>query len=392
MVEASDATVKVLDARLQALENTTSGYETGSIVGAARSVDAGPSYAADTSTGKGKPRENILHHMLRLVFRHTMGTLQGDPYPDPLEGAREYWLETRSDKGAVVGHLLRPKWHVDWDEANATWWSDLYDKIKNDGAKIWPPSAGVLKDKSEAQIRDVFRSTTLKNAKNNYKNAKKRTTERNRIDRSNKQKGRKNTKSAQLSTLRPTLGQDWQDSTLDFVFHPAWQSSDESGTDSSSDESDKDLDNGDSDKRCDNMARTFLDIAHHHDLSTINRDSYPMVYRRRTQEWCSSALVTRKDLLHGLLYEKNMKVDGKKVGRKKLTTPRVKGKFRRCEKLPFSAGVQMPAWAVSDVWVVKHDEERDRMTERDGAKSPEGGSDGYDSGSDKSDFSEGSRS
>ncbi|KAI0310862.1 hypothetical protein OF83DRAFT_1153407 [Amylostereum chailletii] len=354
----ADSNIHTLRTRLEAVENTCHGPD--NTVGATPyTADLGTLHVASTSSGGKKPRENVFHHMLRAVFRHAMGILPSDPFPDPLEGARDYWLEIRDSDDKVTGRLLRPKWHADWDEANSQWWPDLFSKITNDGANIFPTAAGILKTKTEGAMRDVFRKTTFKNSKDMYRKKRKPIIEQNRIDEDNKRRSRKKAKSEQLTALRPTLDKSWQVGDLDFAFHPMWQSSDDSEVNSS---------DGDSDGEAERSENVIA--------SGINQEMYPTVYYRRTQDWCSDEFVTRKDLLHKLLRDKNMKTDGKKKGKKKLITPRVKGKLRKHERLPFVAGTRTPAWAVSHAWLDKYDDERARVSGGDEGSGSQGESGG----------------
>ncbi|KAJ7728160.1 hypothetical protein DFH07DRAFT_954537 [Mycena maculata] len=192
-------------------------------------------------------RDNNINSMLRAVLYSMMAISHQDTsvLPDPVfksNGDPDFWVSTDIPDERV----LRPQFTLSWTK-NKPWHSDFVKKVRKDGHALYPScSAEVIAGLEEKDILFRGNRTTFKHLKEKYQNQGRSDAEKVREKKFKRRDGRRTKKSKDRTAVRhhyPGLaGPEY-----DFVFHPAWQSTDCS-TDQTSDSEPDDLEDDDTTK------------------------------------------------------------------------------------------------------------------------------------------------
>ncbi|KAJ7453728.1 hypothetical protein FB451DRAFT_1408613 [Mycena latifolia] len=193
-------------------------------------------------------RDNNINSMLRAVMYSLMGltsadsSLLPDPVDKPNHGGRQFWVPS----GIPDELVLRPDFTNSWTKNN--WHKAFVDKVRQDGHTLYPScSKEVISGLSEKDILQRGSRTTFKHLKEKY-SAQGKSAKEKELERKFKRRDvRKKTKSILRSAVREEYP-ELKAPQYDFVFDPAWQSTDCS-TDLTSDSDGGDsLDDDDSPK------------------------------------------------------------------------------------------------------------------------------------------------
>ncbi|KAJ6565559.1 hypothetical protein DFH09DRAFT_1314852 [Mycena vulgaris] len=144
-----------------------------------------------------------------------------DPVQKPNNGGPQWWVAT----GIPDELALRPDFTISWSK-NKAWHKKLLDKVRSDGHNLYPScTQAVIDGLSDKDMYQRVSRTTFKHLKEKYQLQGKSDHEKTIDKQFKRREGRKKTKSTKRTAVRnqyPNLAHH----RYDFIFHPAFQSTD----------------------------------------------------------------------------------------------------------------------------------------------------------------------